>query len=779
MSCIKNTVFDCKSCSLSGDRIVGSGSDTPKIIFVGEAPGAEEHAQGVPFVGKSGRVLRSVINYLKIPQEDYYMTNVCMCRPPENRTPSIEEIEHCYPRLLEEISSRNPKVVVALGSTPMTTLMGSNLKISRDRGKLLKLTDLDIHGIGTYHPAATLYAKGDTLFPFLLGDIKKAVDIANGTIVIDESSMKTKIVIIDSQEAMDNLLDRLLILPAGTVIAFDWETTGLSHLWDTGFCLGLSWKEGTAVTLPMEWVRKGGVYLASCLEDKRLVGFNALGFDSMWNRKYGLPYRVDFDPMLWHYLLDERPQQRSLENTTSFFLNAPSYESDMMAEYGAKKSNMIEKVPPEVVYEYCGKDVDWTLRLTNYFIENMTEDERENLVPVYGNLIVPAVVAFNQVQANGFWVDQERLQKVHESMGENIYSLLIELEEITGRKDFNPNSHKQVQEVLWDDLELVQPQMYNRKDRSANKETMAYLIETYPDVPFPQKLLDYRETYTLHSRYVKNLHSYIEEDGRVRASYHFDRTETGRLSTTDPSIHQIPRDNTIRSIFSAPPGHTLVQADYSQIEIRVAAAIAQDDILIDLLKSGVDFHTLMASKAFGIEPDNVTKEQRQAAKVVSFGLLYMMSEKGLIVRTGLPKHEAVEFIKNYQALMPKVWRWIDHTKEQIRTKQFITSPFGRRRRFPLVTSENVEGLYREGVNFPIQSGASDITLTSLVRMTAAFNSYYPEAKIVAMVHDSIIVECPEVISEEVAGVMKRIMEKVPFDNVPFPVEINISRRWGD
>jgi DNA polymerase I len=770
---------NCEKCTLSGDRISGSGSSTPKIIFVGEAPGFEEHAQGVPFVGRAGKVLRSVINYIGLIEDEYYLTNVCMCRPPENRTPSSEEITCCHDRLIEEIRVRNPEIVVALGSTPMSVLFSNNLKISKDRGKLMDLAELDIKGIATYHPAATLYAKGDTLFPFILGDIQKAVGVARGAISVDEKALDTKVVIIDTQELADSLIDRLLTLPRGTTVAFDWETTGLSPLWDTGYCLGLSWEEGTAVTIPIRFVRKMGSYLAACLDDKFLVGFNAIGFDAGWNKKYGLPHKVGFDPMLWHYLIDERPQQRSLENLSSFYLNAPCYESEMMAEYGAKKSNMIETIPAEVVYEYCGKDVDWTLRLTNYFMNTMTEDERSNLLPLYNGLLAPAVETFNQLKRNGFWVDQENLALLEQQMTTDLASQLEVLKQLSDKEDFNPNSHKQVQEVLWDDLNLIQPEMYGRKDRSADKVTLEQLAIKYPDIPFIHTLMEYRKMFTLYSRYVRDLPDYIESDGRVRADYHFDRTETGRLSTTNPAIHQIPRDGRIRSILSAPPGHVLVQADYAQIEIRVAAAIAQDEKLIDLLKSGADFHTMMASQAFKIPMDKVTEEQRQAAKTVSFGLLYLMSEKGLIVKTGLPKQDAVDFIRNYKSLMPQVQEWIERTKEEIKNNLYISSPFGRRRRFPFVTFGNIEGLYREGVNFPIQSGASDVTLTSVIKLNEVFNSYYPEAKIVAMVHDSIVVECPVVVAEEVSGVMKRVMENTPFKDVPFPVEIKVGQRWGE
>jgi len=410
-------------------------------------------------------------------------------------------------------------------------------------------------------------------------------------------------------------------------------------------------------------------------------------------------------------------------------------------------------------------------------MSQVTEDDKD-LMQVYRDLLHPAVAVFNDIKAKGVWVDQESLHELDLKMQQILVEQQEKLTEITEDETFNPNSPKQIQHILWDKLKLNQPKIYNRKDRSADKETLEKLFEAYPDILFIKELMLYRKTFTLYSRYVRDLPNYIETDGRVRVNYHFDRTETGRLSTTDPALHQIPRDSNIRSIYSAPDKHVLIQADYEQIEIRMAAHVAQDEKLIALLKSGTDFHTLMASQAFNVDIDKVKKEQRQAAKNISFGLLYLMSDKGLINLTGLPPAEAVTFINNYKALMPDVQRWITAIKETIRSKRFVVSPFGRRRRFPEITWENINGFYREGVNFPIQSGASDITLSSVIRLHMALKHLYPEAQIVIMVHDSIIVECPEVIAQEVADLMKQIMEDIP-SIVPFPVEIKIGKRWGE
>lgn len=766
----------CSECTLSGDKISGRGSDSPKIVFVGEAPGAEEAKQGIPFVGKAGKVLTSILNYLNITEDDYYLTNVCLCRPPENRTPTKQEMECCRDRLLNDITSRDPKVVVALGKTPSQVLFqdGSMKSI---RGRLLD-SSYGFKGIVTYHPAATLYAKGDTLFPYIMGDIEKALMISNGDVIYTEDELDTRVFVVHDDEEMQFLINRLKGLPPESIIAFDWETTGLNPMYDTGFCLGLSWLEGTGVSVPIEFVRRWSRSLNDVLSMHNLVGFNAISFDAKWNRLYGLTDKVSFDPMLWHYLLDERPQQRSLENLSSFMLGAPAYETEMMAKYKASKKTMIQDVPSEVIYEYCGKDVDWTLRLHNFFKKSVTDNP--DLGRLYRNLLEPAAYAFIDIEQHGVWVDNTALEQVNREMSESIVEYLERLADLTGEEDFNPNSHQQVQAFLWDELNLLQPDNYKRKDRSADKDTLKWLVDMYPDQDFPRVLKEYRELFKLYSSYIKNLPDYVDPDNRVRCSYHFDRTETGRLSTTNPALHTIPKDARIRNIFAAPPGTVLLQADYEQIEVRMAAHVATDKKLTEMLTSGIDFHSYMAAQAAGVDIEDVTKEQRQAAKVLSFGLLYLMSDKGLIHQTGLGRDEAIEFIKNYKGLMPGVQRWIEDTKALIRNEQIVTSPFGRKRRFPLLTQENLDSLYREGVNFPIQSGASDITLSSLIKLHELFKCHYPEAHIVIMVHDSIIVECPQFIAEEVAQVMKEVMEDVAIEtDVPFPVQIDISERWGE
>lgn len=772
----------CSQCSLEEPTVPGSGCKSkPYVAFIGEAPGYHEVVKKIPFVGMAGKVIRRVIDYVGIPSDKVYFTNLCMCRPPENRDPSAEEIRCCWPRLEAELLAIEPQMIVTLGVIPSRTMFPGKT-LGNHRGRMLE-SCLGVPGTLTYHPAAMLYPKGASLFPYLQRDIERVWRHLTGRAASSElSHPDTTVVIIDSKDTMLQLLNRLDTLPEQTMIAFDWETTGTKPVRDVGFCMSLSWQPGTAVVIPDRYIRVYNSQLYNALCKHRLAGFNAAMFDSRFNYKVGLPHEVADDAMLMHYALDERPQQRSLENLTIEELDAPAYETEMLSQYDCSKGEMLEKVPASVVYDYCGRDADWSLRLNRLFQERLKEHPQLHLM--YKSLLIPGALAFAEIQQRGVWVDRDRLNDVTAEYLSESERLEQRLREITGVEDFNPRSNPQVQRHLWDTLALQQPEIYGRADRSAGAATIQALIEEHPDEEFLTTLLDYRTAYTLYSRYLRGMDSYIDSDGRVRAQYHLDRTETGRLSTTNPAIHQTPRESKVRNIYGAPPGFKLIQADYSQVEMRMAAHCAGDTQLARLFQEleemGADFHTFMASKAFSVLLNKVTKDQRQAAKVVSFGILYRMSPKGLAARLGMAVPDANKIIQDYEALMPGVAEWIRKTEGQVRGQGYVETIFGRRRRFPFITQQNIGELLREAVNTPIQSASSDLTLTKVIELNGIFKKYYPEAGIVLMVHDEIDIECPTPLVPQVAKIVKQTMETPPFEtDVPFPVEIVVGDHWGE
>jgi len=762
----------CKECSLKGRPLVkGHGNrNSPRIAFVGEAPGRTEVEAGRPFVGMAGKIIREVAKFAEIPDTDVYFTNSCLCRPYQNNTPSASDIRACYPRLEHELQEVNPQFVVALGATAGSAIFKEKTSMEAGRG-YLRDTKLGVPGFLTYHPAVVLYPAGETKFPTLLGDIRKLWRLACGE-TFPYEDIETTNHIIDTDEKMLDLLDRLKDVD---MLLYDWETRGTSPLWGEGWCVGLCWEVGTTYTIPVEMIHAYKDQFNERLRHIQAEAFNAM-FDCKFNELEGLLPKIDGDPMLMHYALDERPQRRSLENLSVEWLNAPKYETEMLAQYGCNKSNMIDVVPYEKIHLYCGKDVDFGLRLRRGLFQEL--EKYPTVKNMYENLLIPGARVFADIQQNGVWVDKGALKEKDEDYRSKIEGWITNLRYETGNPEFNPNSHPQVQAYLWDELGLKEPSVYGRKPRSADEATREALMESYPDNKFVHLLHEYKHDYTMYSRYVRGLPQHINPDGRVRCQYHLDRSETGRLSATNPPIHQIPRE--VREVFAAPPNSKILKADYEQIEIRMAAHIAHDSLLTELISSGVDFHTKMASEAFRISVEDVTPEKRQAAKAVSFGLLYLMGDKKLASGTGLPPADALEFVKKYKALMPDVQKWITKTKNEVKHQRYVESIFGRRRRFPLITRQNLDGLHREAVNFPIQSAASDLTLCSIIKLHDIFkHDYRNDVKIIIMVHDSIIVECPDKWIGEVSELMKEVMTDPPFETeVPFEIELKETQHWS-
>ncbi len=758
---------NCDECTLQGNyKVDPTGkSKSPQIAFVGE----------FAFNSKSEKLLRQSIEYMGLDDKDCYFTYICLCDTPEKRKYSAKEIACCFPRLQVELEEVKPSIIIALGATAGKAVIPSYTTITESRGSIRE-SITGSPSILTYHPNALLYPKGETSFPNFLSDLKKVKQLINGEKVPFEDAPLTVYHAITPEE-VDKMLDFLLKVDTPKM-AYDWETTGVSALTDTGFCFGIAWSPTEAVVIPMSSLR-GHIYKLNLLfkrQDIHFVAFNGF-FDGSFNERTGFPFRVDGDPMLAHYCIDERPQRRNLENLSVEYCNAPRYESEMLAKYDCSKADMIYKVPPEKIYDYNGYDCIYTYRLDDIFMEEL--DKYSKLRRVYHDILIKAQPVYWRMYKRGLWVDLEKLQEITELYETKVADLLVNLKEVTGNLEFNPNSHPQVQKFLWDEMQLEEPEIYGRKERSANKETRKELLELYPNAEFVEILHEYKTMYTLLSRYLRKIRVHTNSDNRVRCSIHFDRTETGRLSATNPPLHQIPRESDIRTVFGAPPGHKLLQADYEQIEIRWAAVLGKDTKLTQLLRSGVDFHTKMASEAFLIPYDKVTPEQRQAAKEVSFGVLYLMSDKMLAEKTGLPIKKALSFVKSYKGLMPGVQDWIAQIKDDVSKKRYVESFFGRRRRFPLITKLNLAGLQREAVNMPIQSSASDLTLLKAMELHEIFTKKYPEVHMVLTVHDSIIAECPDPLVHEVSVLMKQVMEDMPFKtDVPFPVEIKIGTHLG-
>ena len=407
------------------------------------------------------------------------------------------------------------------------------------------------------------------------------------------------------------------------------------------------------------------------------------------------------------------------------------------------------------------------------------ELEKKEMGKLYQEIELPLCTVLYRMEKRGICVDRSLL----EAFGQMLSQRIADCEEIiygySGEK-FNINSPKQLGQLLFETLGL--PVVKKTKTGySTNADVLEKLKNKHPIIP---AIMDYRMLTKLKSTYADGLIKEIQEDGRVHTTFQNLVTATGRLSSTEPNLQNIPVRTDlgaeIRKMFVPKPGFVLVDADYSQIELRVLAHIADDKTMQEAFQSGSDIHTATASQVFGVPASQVTALQRRHAKAVNFGIVYGISEFSLAEDIGVSRYEAKAYIDSYLNHYANVRRYMHQVVEDARQKGYTQTLFGRRRYIPELTSSNFNvrsGAERIALNTPIQGTAADIIKLAMIRVEQALNQSYPDANLLLQVHDELIVECPEEIAPEVAALVSREMEAVVSLSVPLTAEAKFGKSW--
>lgn len=407
------------------------------------------------------------------------------------------------------------------------------------------------------------------------------------------------------------------------------------------------------------------------------------------------------------------------------------------------------------------------------------ELEKKEMGKLYQEIELPLCTVLYRMEKRGICVDRSLL----EAFGQMLSQRIADCEEIiygySGEK-FNINSPKQLGQLLFETLGL--PVVKKTKTGySTNADVLEKLKNKHPIIP---AIMDYRMLTKLKSTYADGLIKEIQEDGRVHTTFQNLVTATGRLSSTEPNLQNIPVRTDlgaeIRKMFVPKPGFVLVDADYSQIELRVLAHIADDKTMQEAFQSGSDIHTATASQVFGVPASQVTALQRRHAKAVNFGIVYGISEFSLAEDIGVSRYEAKAYIDSYLNHYANVRRYMHQVVEDARQKGYTQTLFGRRRYIPELTSSNFNvrsGAERIALNTPIQGTAADIIKLAMIRVEQALNQSYPDANLLLQVHDELIVECPEEIAPEVAALVSREMEAVVSMSVPLTAEAKFGKSW--
>ena len=513
--------------------------------------------------------------------------------------------------------------------------------------------------------------------------------------------------------------------------------------------IGFAWEKGVCTLTPME-VQMGGIDLSG----KELV-FHDSKTAMHRLEEMGIPFgNCVFDTALVAYDLNPSQSDYPVSKLATNFLGISVEDQDAVA---------------------CAEAL-WNLRPV--LVQELGKNGMERL---YEEIELPLCTVLYRMEKRGISIDRGQLEQFGIMLSQRIAACEEIIYTYSGEK-FNINSTKQLGELLFDKLGLP-PVKKTKTGYSTNAEVLEKLKDKHPIIP---AIMDYRMLTKLKSTYADGLIKEIREDGRVRTTFQNLVTATGRLSSTEPNLQNIPVRNDlgaeIRKMFVPKEGFVLVDADYSQIELRVLAHIAGDKAMQEAFRSGTDIHTATASQVFGVPVEEVTPLQRRHAKAVNFGIVYGISEFSLAEDIGVSRYEARAYIDNYLNNYRGVRAYMKKVVENAKVIGYTQTLYGRRRYIPELKSSNFNirsGAERIALNTPIQGTAADIIKLAMIRVENALNEYFPEAKLLLQVHDELIVECPEPVAEQVAELVSREMQGVAQLTVPLTADAKFGKSWFD
>ena len=565
--------------------------------------------------------------------------------------------------------------------------------------------------------------------------------------------------------------------------AFDCETDGLDELAAKPVGFSLSYSPRHACYVPLSCPDSPCVAEAEAAAELRrlfsapgviLVGHN-VKFDHHVMRRFGARMTCTLrDTLIAAWLLDAEAPSLALGALAERRLGYRGIEFDEVVPKGAT----FAMVPLERATSYAAEDADLTLRL---HLLMAGELEAAGLLSIFTDLEMPLVPVLAAMEEAGIRVEAGELRAYGVELDAELESIQREIWKLCGR-EFNIASTKQLQEVLFIDRKLP----HGKKTKTGFSTDTSVLEELASLDPVPALILRHRSLAKLKSTYIEALAGLAEREPRIHTHYSQTGAATGRLSSRDPNLQNIPireeEGRKIRAAFSAEAGHLLVSADYSQIELVVLAHLSRDPGLLKAFQEGVDVHRRTAALLFGVEESAVSAEQRRAAKTINFGVIYGMSAFRLSNELGIPRAEAQAFIDAYFRTYAGVQDFIHRTIEETERTGYSTTMLGRRRPIPAIRSSNKtekQAAERVAVNTPIQGSAADIVKLAMLRVDAALRSRHPRARLLLQVHDELIVEAPKAEADEVAQTIKAEMEAAARLSLPLRASVETGRRWGD
>ena len=590
-----------------------------------------------------------------------------------------------------------------------------------------------------------------------------------------------------TNKELEALLDRL---SRAEIAAIDTETTSLNYMQAEIVGISVAIVSNEAYYIPLmheydgvpnqldrEYVLQK---LKPWLEDKeaKKIGHN-LKYDSHIFANHGIELNgTDFDSMLESYVLNSTATRHNLNAVAKRYLNLDTTSYEDVAGKGAKQIGF-NQVNLEDAIHYAAEDADVSFQLHQTLHPKLMEIN--SLAKLYTNIEVPLLKVLQTIERNGVLIDESMLQKQSDQFAITLKELESKAHSLAGA-EFNLNSPKQLQEILYDKLSLPILKKTPKGQPSTAESVLQRLAEDFPIV---QTILNYRTTAKLKTTYTDKLPLMINQDtGRVHTSYHQAVTATGRLSSSDPNLQNIPirtaEGRRIRQAFIAPKGFQILAADYSQIELRIMAHNSQDPGLLDAFQAGLDIHQATAAEIFAVDLQSVSAEQRRSAKAINFGLIYGMSAFGLTRQLGITRGDAQEYIELYFARYPKVKEYMDAIRNQARESGFVETVFGRRLYLPDIDSRNYQRRQyaeRSAINAPMQGTAADIIKKAMIDLQQRLVAESINAKIIMQVHDELVLEVEDSSVGAVSELVTEAMGKAADLDVALKVDLGVGENW--
>ncbi|EMH5182885.1 TPA: DNA polymerase I [Serratia marcescens] len=587
--------------------------------------------------------------------------------------------------------------------------------------------------------------------------------------------------------------DWLARLKKADVFAFDTETDGLDTL--TANLIGLSFAiaPGEAAYLPVAHdyldapVQLDRAYVLEALkplleDDKALKVGQNLKFDMSLLARYGIEMRgIAYDTMLESYVLDSVGGRHDMDSLADRYLGHKTITFEEIAGKG-KNQLTFNQIALEQAAPYAAEDADVTLQLHLAMWPQLKQSAE--LLTVFNEIEMPLLPVLSHIERTGVLIDPAILSAHSQELAKRLAELEAQAHELA-EEPFNLASTKQLQAILYEKQKLPVLKKTPGGAPSTNEEVLAELALDYP---LPKVILEYRGLAKLKTTYTDKLPLMINPvSGRVHTSYHQAVTATGRLSSSDPNLQNIPVRNDegrrIRQAFIAPEGYRIVAADYSQIELRIMAHLSQDEGLLKAFAEGKDIHRATASEVFGVPLDKVTGEQRRSAKAINFGLIYGMSAFGLARQLGIPRGEAQRYMDLYFERYPGVLDYMERTRQQAAEQGYVSTLDGRRLYLPDVRSSNGmrrKAAERAAINAPMQGTAADIIKRAMIEVDAWLQGQEkPLVRAIMQVHDELVFEVHESVIEEASQRIRQLMEGSMALAVPLKVDVGVGMNWDE